>query len=147
MSEWNTLTPQARISKWKALREKIKDKSKEEQIQEVADFFRTLPFSSRYLDYYSPDSWPTPWEILWDTMFCVNTISLMMYYTLYLLGFDDIKVCLIDDLEAGDRYLLPVLDNKYVLNYIPGEKTLLSTVLTNADIVDTYNKDQIRKIV
>src|SRR5271165_7697695 len=109
------------------MRNDIGELSLQEQLVEVAKFCKSIPFGTRTLDYYNPDEWPTPWEILFYGSFCTSSISLLIFYTLILLPNEKtVELFLVED----DRgvYLLPVINNHFVLNYELGQISKLSHV-------------------
>lgn len=86
------------------------------QLDEVAKYAQNIPIRSRMIDYYTPEDWPSPWEILSERLFCHSGTSLLICYTIKLINSDcNLTIELIDDGE--DIYLVPVVDNKHVLNY------------------------------
>ena len=52
-----------RLHLWKRLRVTIHDLSLQDRLSSIAQFCSKIPFGARTLDYYSPNDWPTPWEI------------------------------------------------------------------------------------
>jgi hypothetical protein len=142
---WNTIPDDERIRLWKKLRENIKDISIDLQLEQVAKFCSTMPFSSRTIDYYSSENWPTPWEILFHGTFCTSSISLLIFYTLALLpNKETVELFLVEDKE--DIYLLPVVNNHYVLNYYLGEISIYSEVEHNFKVLKQYSQTDIKKI-
>jgi len=142
---WNIVYDEERLLLWKKLREEIKELKIEEQLAAVAKFCATIPFGSRTLDYYSPQDWPTPWEILFHGSFCTSSISLLMYYTLVMASEDiDIELYIVED----DRgiYLLPVIANQYVLNYELGAVNNYPEIEPDIKVLQKYTKEQIKKI-
>lgn len=124
MSQWINTTPEQRIKQWKTFRESLESLPLEKQCDSVADFFSTMPIGARTIDYYTPESWPTPWEILYNKTYCKNTISILMYDTLQIINNTPrIELQLINDEQ--DTYLVPVIDNNIVLNHILGEVSKL----------------------
>ncbi len=120
MSEWNNSTAEERIAKWRELREHISNLTEEEQINNIAEFFATVPIGSRCIDFYTPESWPNPWELLYHKLFCTNSISLLIYHTLCVsLDKDRVEILLVETKE--DRFLLPVVDKKHIFNYELGK--------------------------
>src|SRR6056297_2956184 len=116
MSLWNNSAPEERITLWRSFREEIQLLEQDDQLNKIAEFFAEFPIGSRCIDYYTPNSWPTPWEILYHKLLCQNTISLLIFHTLCALMPDrDVKIFLIED--ERDRYLVPVIDNKYIFNF------------------------------
>lgn len=142
---WNTIPEVERIRLWKKLREDVKDSSIELQLKQVAKFCSTMPFSSRTLDYYSSDNWPTPWEILFHGSFCTSSISLLIFYTLTLLpNKENVELFLVEDKE--DIYLLPIVNNHYVLNYYLGEISTYPEIERNFKVLKQYTESEIKKI-
>lgn len=145
MSEWNCSTPEERLSKWKNFRDGISEVEEEELLNNVAQFFADMPVGSRYIDYYTPASWPTPWEILYDKLFCANTVSLLIYYTLLLkLNEDRIEMILIED--DKDRFLVPLVDKKYILNYVLGEISSIEE-FPQVQVIEFFRNEEIRTLV
>ncbi len=53
-------------------------------------------------------------------LFCTDSISLLIYHTLYVaLGKDRVEILLVETKE--DRFLLPVVDKKHIFNYELGK--------------------------
>ena len=142
MSSWNCSTSEERIARWKEFRDTINGEDEEVLLNNVAQFFADVPVGSRSMDFYTPDSWPTPWEILYHKLFCANSISLMIYYTLTLvLDEDRVELILIDD--DTDRFIVPILDKKYILNYVLGEISNIDDFPQIA-IIEKFAKEEIR---
>jgi len=147
---WNSVPNEERLRLWKNLRNDLVDKSLDEQLKEIAGFFSKFPIGSRTLDYYSPQDWPTPWEILFHGSFCRSSISLLMFYTLILIDIDEvIELELIED--GGDIYLIPVIDcpgteDHFVLNYYLGEVSSLRDIKDEIKVLTRYHQHQIKNI-
>lgn len=135
---WNNIDPDQRLSQWSQFRKELIDTDLHSKLKSVAKYWADAPFGARTLDFYTPDTWSDPWEILYHGSFCQNSISLLIYYTLLLSSNDayTVDIYLIDD--GNDRYLVPVVDKKYVLNYELGNIVELSEIKVN--IIDTFDK-------
>lgn len=144
MSIWNCSTPEERISKWKEFRDEIRSNDEEELLNKVAEFFADVPVSTRYIDFYTPSSWPTPWEILYDKLFCPNSVSLLVYHTLALiLDYERVEIILIED--DKDRFLVPIVDKKYILNYILGEISNIQD-FPKIEIIQSFLSEEIERL-
>jgi hypothetical protein len=142
---WNIIPNEERLRLWKKLRDSIAGISIEEQLLEIAKFCFNIPYGTRTIDYYTPDSWPTPWEVLFYGEFCTSSISLLMFYTLQLLeNSPDVELYLIDDSE--DVYLLPVINNHFVLNYELGKVSILSEITDGFKVLKKYSQEQVKTI-
>jgi hypothetical protein len=140
---WNTIPNDQRLSLWKNLRNNISNLTVETQIIEIAKFYAGMPYGARTIDYYTPDSWPTPWEILFYGEFCTSSISLLIYYTATLSKIPA-ELHLVEDHDG--IYLLPVLCSQYILNYELGMVNTCSEVSNNFKLLKVYTNDQIKEI-
>jgi len=143
---WNTIPNNERLHLWKSLRSEIYDLSLNEQLSKISKFCATMPMGRRTVDYYSPTDWPTPWEILFYGEFCKSSISLLMFYTIVLLDNKEqnTELWLVKDNHSD--YLLPVIDNRYILNYEIGEISNYTDICEYFIVMQKYSKEQIKKI-
>lgn len=142
---WNNIPGGECLHLWKTLRNDIGTLSLEDQLIEVAQFCANMPFGPRSIDYYTPASWPTPWEILYRGSMCTSAISVLMYYTLTMVNDAvDVKLQLVED--ADGIYLLPIIDDQFVLNYELGQVSISSDVCNAYRILQTFTKSQIKTI-
>ncbi len=88
-------SPTDRLSSWRKVRQ--------QQYNSVEDLlleFKDIKILDRYLDYYTPDSWPNVFDIVNDGYFCQTGVTLILFATLIQKGF----------ITEGE-YLLPVISN------------------------------------
>ena len=50
MSEWNNSTPEERIEKWRDFRESLSELSEDDLLNNVAEFFASVPIGGRCID-------------------------------------------------------------------------------------------------
>lgn len=142
---WNNLRGEERLSLWKNFRDSLTEKPLDQILKLVADFFKSFPYATRSIDYYSPQDWPTPWEILYYGLFCTSSISLLMYYTLVLADVkSDLELLLVEDKK--DVFMILLVDKKFVLNYELGMISMYSSIKTELRVIKTYTQEQIKKI-
>lgn len=139
-------SPEERLSLWRSFRESIKDSPQEMKLQKVATFFARTPIGARSLDYYTPSTWPIPWEILYHGSYCTNSISLLIYYSLVLFPEfnDNAEIWLINDGE--NDYLLPVVDDQYILNYELGVINKYADIKDRIKILEVFDDSQIKQL-
>lgn len=113
-----------------------------EYLAAVARYFGDCKIGSRYLDFYNPTSWPSPWDIISEANFCVNELSILMYHTLDLAeDFDaQLRLELINDTQY--TYLVLVVDDQYVLNFKAGE--VVDYPLPETNTLMTFGCDEIK---
>ncbi len=142
---WNNIPDNQRLHLWKNLRTGISVLTLDDQMAEVAKFFSNMPYGTRTIDYYNPEEWPTPWEIIFHSSLCRSSISLLIFYTFSLLYTDNyIELHLIND--GNDEYLLPVINNQFVLNYELGMVSNYLTVKDEFTVKKIVTAQQIKKI-
>jgi hypothetical protein len=143
---WNNLDGEYRIFHWKKFRNDIKEFSLEQQLEQIAKFYSTIPYGARTLDYYSPYDWPTPWEILFYGSFCTSSISLLIFYTFVLTPIDvKIELHLVEDDDG--IYLLPVIGDQFVMNYELGKVSKHPNIKDKIKVLKIYQKEQIKAII
>lgn len=142
---WNTIPNDERLHLWKKLRDDVRLLPLTEQMAEIARFCSKMPFGSRTLDYYSPEDWPTPWEILFHGSFCTSSISLLMFYTLILQNpSPDVELHLVEDTDG--LYLLPIINDQFVLNYELAAVNNYSEIQDNFKVLQKYTREEIKNI-
>ena len=144
---WNAIPNEERLRLWKNLRSDLVNLPLDQKLVAIAKFCESIPFGARTLDYYSAENWPTPWEILYYGSFCISSISLLMYYTLVVAdsnSTDNIELWLVKD-NAGD-YLLPVINDQFILNYELGTVSNHSEISECFIVMQKFSKEQIKTI-
>lgn len=141
---WNTIKNEECLSLWKDLRNEIKSLPLNDKLENIAKFTSSMPFGHRTVDYYSPWDWPTPWDILYYGTFCTSSISILIYYTLTLTDSSQIELYLVED---EDVYLLPVINNTFVLNYELGKVISLDDIRDDIKIIKIYTSNDITEVI
>jgi len=142
--EWNNTSPDERIRLWKNFRSSIRETSEIEQATATAMFFFQVPIQYKpTIDFYTPSSWPTPWEILYGDNWCKNTISILMYHTFEMIG-TPVELVLIDD--TNDRYLVPRLNTQIVLNYELGKISKIHDIVPEIRIIEVHTSNTLKNI-
>lgn len=136
MIHWQNIPPSLKVEAWKQLRRSL---TSDNYITETVDFFKTLPVSSRTMDYYDSSTWLTPWELMYTGLFCESSRALMIFYTL--IFFDrSVRMHLIDD--SGEIYLVVEASN-LILNY---RNTIVKRSDVSLAIKQTYDINSIKQI-
>lgn len=143
---WCNIPDAERLQLWKSFRKDIADKPLLDQLDQMAHFCRNMPYAKRTLDYYNPEAWPTPWDIVYYASFCKSSISLLIFYTLVLVN-KDIDICLhiVDD--KSDVYLLPIINEQFVLNYEIGSVNSYLDIQDQITTIKIYDKTSINRYI
>ncbi len=71
-----------RLSAWRSFRETLEHA--EDPLQSVIDFFRPVPLVKYQCDPYDRNTWPSPWELIQENIYCTFVKILAICYTLQL---------------------------------------------------------------
>jgi len=88
--------------------------------QDVINALANVKIERRIIDYYTPDSWPTPFEIVGEGMFCQSGLTLVVVSTLLNLQLIKTNECHFDVVSnhiTGADGLVFVFDN-HVYNFL-----------------------------
>lgn len=125
---WFNKAPEQRLLAWKKWRESLQNSSVTSLAESVARTWSHAPLSSHYLAPDDPNSWPTPWQLVHDNIYCDLARVLGMFYSISLLK-QNINVQLriyVDN--NGWINLLSLEQEKYILNWNHG--LVVNTTMT-----------------
>lgn len=131
------LSYEARLKNWHDLREKLKGAEIKQICVEVDKFWQQCPLNNHYLHPVDMDTWPDPWQLVFENNYCTYARALGMIYTLLLLGVSDIDLADAKDDNDEDVVLVLVDSAKYVLNYWPD--TVLNNNLQDFKVVKYFD--------
>ena len=114
------MSGQDRLATWREFRHSFPDDGNE---MDVVNAFATTVVGRRYLDYYTPESWPNIFDIVRDGMLCQTGLTLVMASTLVHLGFMKAEQLQFDAISnhitGNDGIILVYQDACY--NFLPDE--------------------------
>ena len=126
-----------RLNIWRNVRQKS-----HKNIIEVLEDFASIETLPRYLDYYTPNSWPNPFEIVNEGYLCQSGVTLVLLSTLINKGFiseDTIQLPVISNNITGTSGLV-IYDRDLVYNFTPGEIVSWEYVQENATVFQIHNQ-------
>ena len=106
----------------------------------VVEAFANVDTKPRYVDYYSPDTWPGLFDIISEGMFCQSGLTLIMAGTLHHLGLmksSDITLIAISNYITGKEGLV-LLDQDSCYNFLPGEVVTEKFAKDNSITLDKH---------
>ena len=134
-----THSPSDRLKIWRKIRQKD-FASANDLVKEFSD----IKILSRYLDYYTPKSWPTPFEIVSEGYLCQTGVTILLTATLINKNFitsNELIFPVISNNITGDSGIV-LLDNNKVYNFMPGKIEEWDFVKENATIFQTHKLDK-----
>ena len=133
------LSGSERLNIWRNVRQKTHI-----DIKDVLEDFATIEPLSRYLDYYTPSSWPNAFEIVNEGYLCQSGVTLVLLSTLINKGFiseDTIQLPVISNNISGDDGLI-LVDKELVYNFLPGKIVSWDYVKDNSTIYQAHKIDK-----
>lgn len=130
-----TFTPEERLRVWRSVR-----KTQYDSVESMLAEFKGIKLEQRYLDYYTPASWPSPFEIVQDGLFCQTGITLVLAATLLNKGFITTEVLefpvISNNITGIDGTVL--LHENQVYNFISGQVVSKEYALANSVVYDIH---------
>jgi hypothetical protein len=137
MEFWFNTSFNEKLQHWKQFRDEVKDDSIEDKLEKTSVFFSRIGYGKRCIDFHTPSSWPTPWELLDYKTHCLSSISLMMYNTL---KFVDVELTLMVIDDGQDEYIVPYHEGTdTILNYYNGSTEKLANIVNDIKILNKIN--------
>jgi hypothetical protein len=109
----------ARLASWNFLREQCQYLPIESALEDINAWWFCAPWRPYYLHWDDQNSWPNPWQLLSDNIYCEVARGLGILYTITLLDRADMAPAQLVLTDTG-RNLVLVAKEKYILNWDAG---------------------------
>jgi len=106
----------ARLHSWLKLREQAQNLPLESALTTINCWWFNSPWQPYYLHWDDQTSWPDPWQLLSDNIFCEVARGLGILYTITLLDRADMTPASLILTNSGSN-LVQVAKEKYILNW------------------------------
>ena len=117
-----------RLTAWSDLRTRVQSLELEPALTAINDWWFGTPWQPYYLHWDDQPTWPDPWQLLSDNIYCDLARGLGILYTITVLDRDDIQDAELIETEHGN--LVQVAGGKYILNW--GTELELNTRLQHS---------------
>ena len=114
-----------RLQQWTAVRSGFADLELDQALLQINDWWFRAPISARYLHWDDHGTWPTPWQLLNDDIYCEIARALGMLYTIAMT--EDARIAQLEIVQTGQDNLVLVNQGKYILNWAPGQLLNISS--------------------
>jgi hypothetical protein len=108
----------ARLASWTQLRDHCQNLPLENALTAINTWWFTAPWQPYYLHWDDQPTWPDPWQLLSDDVYCDLARGLGILYTISLLDRADMVDARLVLTKDGDNLVL-VAKEKYILNWSP----------------------------
>ena len=114
---WPRTFPQ-RLQEWARLREQCSSTPPETALKTIDHWWQQTPWSPYHLHWDDQPTWPDPWQLLDDNLYCSLARGLGIMYTIAMLDREDLQDAVLAEID-GDNLVL-VGQRKYILNWSGG---------------------------
>jgi hypothetical protein len=108
----------ARLEGWNLLRDQCQHLPVESALNQINQWWFRVPWQPYYLHWDDLGTWPDPWQLLSDNVYCEVARGLGILYTITLLERADLAPAELILTESGHN-LVQVGKEKYILNWEP----------------------------
>jgi len=129
----------ARLTSWNQLRNQCQSLSLDSALDQINSWWFRAPWRPYYLHWDDSDTWPDPWQLLSDDIYCEVARGLGILYTISLLDRADMADAALVLTDSGHNLVL-VSKEKYILNW--GLDAIVNTI-QEVKIVRQYQQQQI----
>lgn len=145
LTKW-TIGLSERLKLWRELRARIATMSPELAIQESYQWWRTSPAVRRTFDPWKIETWPNPWNLLYQEEQCSNSIILGAYYTLVLAGIDQsrFQLSIVNDIEQKCNCMALIIDSATALTY---NKVMSAEDTEVLEILNIFTETELSSLV
>lgn len=129
-----------RLAAWNQLRDQCATATPEQALKLINHWWFDAPWSPYHLHWDDQETWPDPWQLLDDNVFCTLARGLGILYTIALLDRADLQDA--ELVDTGTDNLVLVHQKKYILNW--DRKRLLNINLAPFDSLHRVGQEQIK---
>jgi len=108
-----------RLESWNQLRQQCQSTTVDSAMFAINRWWFRTPWTAYHLHWDDYDTWPDPWQLLDDNIYCPVARGLGILYTITMLDREDLQdACMIEHLSDN---LVLVNNEKYILNWDPDQ--------------------------
>jgi hypothetical protein len=139
---WNSNFSE-RLPEWVALRNFLDKQNFESALLQINDWWFQSPITAHYLHWDDHATWPGPWDLLADNIYCDVARALGMLYTV---AMTDVGAQhRLELVQTKDENLVLVDGGKYIMNWAPGRLLNIQSVKVN--ILRSISSNQLNHLV
>jgi hypothetical protein len=115
---WQKTFPE-RLAAWTALRQSCTTVDQAQALDLINFWWQQTPWIPYHLHWDDRPSWPDPWQLLDDNIYCGLARALGIMYTIAMLDREDLQDVVLAEIDSDN---LVLIDNgKYILNWDGGK--------------------------
>ena len=132
-----------RLAAWSDLRSQVETLDPESALKMINEWWFQSPWSGYYLHWDDQETWPDPWQLLSENIYCEVARGLGILYTISMLERKDLEDA--ELVVTEDNYnLVQVGKKKYILNW-DNEKIVNTDLVAGKNIKKKLTQSQVKK--
>ena len=104
-----------RLESWSQLRKQASTADPESALNAINSWWFQTPWRAYHLHWDDRASWPDPWQLLSDDLYCPLARGLGILYTITMLDRADLQDSVLTEVDSDNLVL--VANEKYILNW------------------------------
>ena len=129
-----------RLESWSNLRRCVHSLPVPQALESINRWWFQVPWRPYHLHWDDQPTWPDPWQLLDDNIYCSLARALGIMYTIAMIERDDMQDAVLAEL-GGDNLVL-VSGKKYILNWDADEIVNINLEATKVSHCVTLNQIQ-----
>lgn len=134
-------TFEARLAQWQRLRDQVAAVDIPVALHLVNSWWFRAPWRPYHLHWDDQDTWPDPWQLLSDNVYCDLARGLGIMYTISLLEREDLQDAYLAECDGYNLVL--VNQKKYILNW--KADTIVNITLEQTHARNQISQEQIKQ--
>ena len=130
-----------RLESWSALKNHAANADCNQAISAINSWWFQTPWQAYHLHWDDQPTWPDPWQLLSDNIYCSLARGLGIMYTIVMLDRDDVQDAQL--VETSTHNLVLVQGEKYILNW--DSSSILNTNFKSVAIRKSTTQQSVRQ--
>ena len=136
---WHS-TFEQRLASWTQLRNSCTTQPVDHALTQINAWWFDTPWRAYHLHWDDRATWPDPWQLLDDNLFCSLARGLGILYTIAMIDHPDIQDA--ELVDTGSDNLVLISQKKYILNW--DRQQVLNINLAPFSVQHSVGQDQIK---
>jgi len=129
-----------RLESWSNLRNRVHSLPTQQALESINTWWFQTPWRAYHLHWDDQPTWPDPWQLLDDNIYCSLARALGIMYTIAMIEREDMQDATLA--EIGSDNLVLVSGKKYILNWDADEIVNINLEATKVSRCVTLNQIQ-----
>jgi hypothetical protein len=104
-----------RLESWTQLRQQAVQADKQKALDLINSWWFGTPWRAYHLHWDDQPTWPDPWQLLSDNLYCPLARGLGILYTIAIVDREDLQDVVLVELDSDNLVLVD--KSKYILNW------------------------------